>query len=135
MTHKLIRGPWEVKDIGMSWYIKNELTGKTVKIGPVRMKGKNYHDVAQEEAQRRNINHFVREWKRTDLGALLHMGCKVEFPGGFCLQMKDRRVIPNGEDFTSDQVLCCWVIDQQAIGVSNMAEAFTHYIKQEMRGK
>ena len=58
-------GPWQVcsgrPGCGYSsktWYILNIKTGRTKKIGPVKLKGKNYFDAACEEALRRNVLHF-----------------------------------------------------------------------------
>lgn len=50
-----VPGPWAVDDsCSDSWGIINTETGKTKKIGPVKLKGTNYFDRAKEEANRRN---------------------------------------------------------------------------------
>ncbi len=46
-------GPWKVMQFGLNWYVyRNEKRKK--KIGPVKMRGRNYYDVAVKEAERRN---------------------------------------------------------------------------------
>jgi hypothetical protein len=67
ITTNTIIGPWHVSSLndgrgvsmgeGMkagSWYVVNKNTGKSKRIGPVRLKGTNYCDKAKEEAVRRN---------------------------------------------------------------------------------
>ncbi len=54
--------PWIVKSIndggrgpiGASWYIVNTATGRKRCIGPVKLKGVNYHDRAVALAKQRN---------------------------------------------------------------------------------
>jgi hypothetical protein len=69
ITIGTINGPWHVsslqdgKGLSMgrglgnagSWYIVNKDTGRSKRIGPVKMKGKNWFDEARAEAKRRNI--------------------------------------------------------------------------------
>ncbi len=46
---------WEVKQLGLSWYVVDKKGKKRPKrIGPVKLSGKNYHDIAVKEAERRN---------------------------------------------------------------------------------
>jgi len=59
ITDSTLDGPWHVgwRDSSTpdkNWYIVNKDTGKSKKIGPVRMSGTNYCDKAREEAKRRN---------------------------------------------------------------------------------
>lgn len=74
ITIGTINGPWQVsswedgrgqlmpphRPFGQphragSWYIVNKDTGKSKRIGPVKSRGKNWHDEAVAEAKRRNI--------------------------------------------------------------------------------
>ena len=74
ITIDTIKGPWHVASLddgkgaamprGMwggdmgragSWYIVNKDTGKAKRIGPVKMRGKNWCDEARAEAVRRNV--------------------------------------------------------------------------------
>jgi len=49
------QGPWKVEQRGVSWYVVHPSRKKAPKrIGPVRMTGKNYYDIAVREAERRN---------------------------------------------------------------------------------
>lgn len=58
-------GPWQVPLWGTgderNWYIYNTKTRRWKKIGPVRLKGKNYFDAAVAEAQRRNAEVFEKQ--------------------------------------------------------------------------
>jgi len=52
-------GPWQLvlrhpTDI-WHWHIFNVITRRYKKIGPVQLRGKNYHDEAVNEAMRRNV--------------------------------------------------------------------------------
>ena len=64
-------GDWQVCSGGpgtgydsRTWYILNTKTGRTRKIGPVRMRGKNYCDEARAEAERRNKEDAARDLAR-----------------------------------------------------------------------
>ena len=54
-------GPWVVEAKGMSWYVVWKGPGKKrpKRIGPVKMRGTNYHDIAVKEAERRNKMHRI----------------------------------------------------------------------------
>jgi hypothetical protein len=55
ITIDTLIGPWHVGSRNdRYWYIVNRVTGRSRKIGPVRMRGTNYFDKAEEEADRRN---------------------------------------------------------------------------------
>jgi len=69
-TVETLDGPWYVTGGVKHWIIINVLTRKTKTIGPVRMKGTNYHDRACLEAQRRNAL-FLKEHR---LELPLHLG-------------------------------------------------------------
>lgn len=50
-----VPGPWAVDNSSSAgWGIINTETGKTKKIGPVKLKGVSYFDCAMQEANRRN---------------------------------------------------------------------------------
>ncbi len=57
-------GPWKItsasSDSLHNWCIRNELTGKVSKIGPVGNKRVNYYDRACVEAERRNYAYWLR---------------------------------------------------------------------------
>lgn len=73
ITTETINGPWHVaafhdgrgSSMGFfegrhqgnagSWYIVNKDTGRSRRIGPVKMRGKNWCDEARAEAVRRNV--------------------------------------------------------------------------------
>jgi hypothetical protein len=55
ITINVLTGPWHVGSRNDKfWYIVNRVTGRSRKIGPVRMRGRNYFDKAKEEADHRN---------------------------------------------------------------------------------
>ena len=63
-------GPWHVSSLmpaltpggkkhrAGSWYIVNKDTGDSRRVGPVKARGKNWHDAAITEAKRRNEQHL-----------------------------------------------------------------------------
>lgn len=59
ITTSTLNGPWHVASgpggaMG-SWYIVNKDTGRSRRIGPVKLKGKNWFDEAVTIAKQRNI--------------------------------------------------------------------------------
>ncbi len=73
ITTSTINGPWHVSSLNDgqgqlmpaftsggtrhragSWYIVHKDTGKSKRIGPVKSRGKNWHDEAIKEAKHRN---------------------------------------------------------------------------------
>lgn len=84
ITIETINGPWHVSSLqdgrgitmtrdlsgvrhyrAGSWYIVNKDTGKSKRIGPIKMNGKNWHDEAVAEAKRRNIELGYPQQKET----------------------------------------------------------------------
>lgn len=59
-------GPWHVFLIGSYWCVQHKGTGRTRRIGPAKMRGKNYFDATDAEAVRRNK---LEEIRRTVKGA------------------------------------------------------------------
>lgn len=64
ITTGTLIGPWHVASLNDgggragSWYIVNVDTKQSKRIGPVRMKGKNWHDEAMDVARERNEKYL-----------------------------------------------------------------------------